>query len=119
MKLTDVMSVENVATMRALFARCNNDLNDMDMHDRVYTPNGVYALNTYNELFWFMLNVRESINKSYVVRYVLDRLYHSWNQREEMSKRYIESGDKKELARFDAYTIKVITLQMLVGYVMS
>lgn len=119
MKLTETMSAENVATLRALFARCDKDLNDMGMHERLYTPNGVYALNTYNELFWFMLNVRESINKSYVVRYVLDRLYHSWNQREEMSKRYIETGNENAFARYNAYTIKVITLQMLVSYVMG
>lgn len=117
MKLTETMSAENVATLRALFARCNNDLNDMDMHERVYTPNGVYALNTYNTLFWYMLAVRDSTNKSDVVWYVLNNLNRAWNAREEWSRRYIETGDEKTLARFNAYTIEVITLQTLVGYV--
>lgn len=117
MKLTEVMSTENVATLRSLFARCSNDLKGMNMHDRVYAPTGIYALNTYNTLLWFMIDVRDAYSKKYIVIYVLNNLNTAWNMREKMSKRYIETGDEKTLARFKAYTIQVITLQMILSYV--
>lgn len=117
MKLTEVMSNENAATLRALFARYHNELKDMDMHERRHTPNGIFASSAYDTLFLFMENVHYASEKSEIVRSVLNDLNSAWNKREKWDKRYIESGDETHLEHFHAYTVEVITLQMLVGYV--